>query len=246
MPAGTAHPVDDGDLVRLIDGEATDAVRAHVAACGSCTARVQAMRVRLTRLSALLRDVDVATPSFATPDGATPRLVRVERWISRLWRLAAAVVLVAGLAVSPLGAWVATQLARVTAALTSDRDAASPASPDAAPEPEGRATVVYFQPAGAELTVRLDARPSGGTLSVDRADRASAQIVRAHAGESLVVLPSELRIRNTSASSADYLLTFPASVHTLRVRVDGEPASRDVILDLSATPRHTVSLGATP
>ncbi|HJR62383.1 MAG TPA: hypothetical protein VJ803_01680 [Gemmatimonadaceae bacterium] len=246
MHASSAHPVDDGDLVRLIDGEATDAVSAHVAACGSCTARLQEMRARLTRLSPLLRDLDVATPPLATPEGATLRLVRAERWISRLWRLAAAVVLVVGLAVSPLGAWVATQLARVTAALTSDRDAGPPASPDAAPEPEGRATVVYFQPAGAELIVRLDARPSGGSLSVERADRASAQIVRANAGESLVVLPSELRIRNTSESSADYLLTLPASLRTLRVRVDGQPASRDVILDLTATPRHTVSLGATP
>jgi hypothetical protein len=154
-------------------------------------------------------------------------------------------VLVAGLAVSPLGAWVAAQVGRLTAPLTSDRESESPASP-AAPgaTPEPGPTVVYFQPAGTELMVRLDARPSGGTLSVERDDRASAQIVRAHAGESLVVLPSALRIRNTSASSADYLLTLPASVRTLRVHVEGEPPSRDVILEVSGSTRHSVSLGA--
>jgi hypothetical protein len=240
---GAPH-VDDGELVRQIDGEAPAAVGAHIASCQPCSTRLQEMRERLARLSDLLRDIDVVTPPIAAPDAAALRLIRAERWVSRLWQAAAAVVLVAGLAVSPLGAWVAAQVGRLGAALTSDGDGRRAASPEVPSEPGP--TVVYFEPVGAELTVRLAARPSAGSFRVDRDDRASAQIVRAHAGESLVVLPSELRIRNTPASRADYLITVPASVHSVRVQVEGEPSSRDVILDLSASPRHTISLGAAP
>jgi hypothetical protein len=75
------------------------------------------------------------------------------------------------------------------------------------------------------LVVRLDSMPGAGALTIEPAktDKISARVSAGFGtgGDTMVVFPGELRMRNTTASRASYALALPTEVQRLRVIVAG-------------------------
>ena len=111
-----AH-LDEGALVRRLDGELDPAEAAdmetHLAACTRCRARLAEIASSADRLSSALRLID---PEHSVEDTPHP----ADAWHdSPIWRAAAVVAFVAGLAlaITPVRAWISERLG-----LAGDRD----------------------------------------------------------------------------------------------------------------------------
>jgi hypothetical protein len=117
----------------------------------------------------------------------------------------------------------------------------TPAAPQV-PTGSVGATIFFDPPTGGELAVRFDARPSAGSLELSSGDvtRASAQVTARASTEALLVLPGELRVRNSPTSAADYRITVPASVRRVRVHIG--PGGPPIVVDLPAGSRRAVEL----
>ncbi len=123
-------------------------------------------------------------------------------------------------------------------------DAATIQPPRAAPRAEqaprgAMGAIVWFEPPdGSELVVRFDERPAAGSVELARGtdDRAAAQVIARAGSEVLVVLPGELRVRNSRASTADYRVTVPPSVRRIRLHVGSHDATARVV-DVREEPR---------
>jgi hypothetical protein len=240
MPTSLAEEhLSDGDMVRLLDGEMDPGERArleaHAAGCEACASRLRQLRRRSARLSGILLASDPEAPPAPAeaPDELTLRRIRRDREARtapapRPWLRAAAVVallLAAGVVASPLRAvvaeWLRTRWERIAA--PDARPAAPPAeAPAAAPaEPAGSGARVQFTPQGTTFTLEVATPQAGGAVEVRRAAGASATAEQTGGGEQadLLVLPAGVRIRNAPGATADYRVTVPASVRTVRVRV---------------------------
>lgn len=241
--------VSDVELVCIIDNEAVEpAVASHIALCSSCTARIGTLRSRLDRLSVVLDETDAVARDAAptvTLDmlkarASARKLARARRFPP--WLSAAAGVLlcvgVAAAAVPSLRSWISGQWSAV---ITHPTRAPRPV----ATQTTDASTIVSFVPEeGDQFVIRFDAVPAAGVLDVTSADgRASAEIVRGGANDELVVLPGELRIRNSSASTADYRITLPCTVHSLHIEFEDQPSSRGRVVAMSHTTHQTIKLG---
>jgi hypothetical protein len=233
----------DGDLIRVIDGELVDAdvaLGAHVAGCADCSARLNRLRSISSQVSDALRVVDVAPidPVRIRPpfdDVGVARLRRRRRTVA-LWsrpglRAAAALLLLAGVAAASPAArrWIVERVSRLRG--TTPAPTAEPRqSSSNQPGSSAGSRVWFAPPTGPELIVRFETRPASGRLVLQAADddRASAQVVAGASGEALLILPGEVRVRNSAASVADYRLTLPPSVRRVRVHIG--PADADPIL----------------
>jgi hypothetical protein len=104
---------------------------------------------------------------------------------------------------------------------------------------------VWFHPGDDELVIRFEAQPRAGTLelSAGQDPRASAQIVAGAGGEAFVVLPSELRVRNTAGSVADYRVVLSPRIRRVRVVVHDE-TFRAVTVDVAPAMRRVIALGS--
>lgn len=232
----------DGEMIRLVDGEVDreerGAAEAHLAECAACGRRLRQLRARSLRLGSLLRESDWEVPPAAPPVSAAPaaqggdelarlRARRGQAARPRAWMRAAAVALLllgAGVAASPLRAWIVEWAGERWAALVggaAESDAA-PAAPSAALPAGSR---VQFTPRGDALTVEFASRQEAGTLEV--ATGGSGQVVAEQVGGSepaeLLVLPSGVRVRNHPASTAGYRITVPPGIRRVLVRVGGGP-----------------------
>jgi hypothetical protein len=80
---------------------------------------------------------------------------------------------------------------------------------------------VQFTPQGTTFTLDVAVPQGAGSVEIHRAAGASATAEQTGGGEQaeLLVLPSGVRIRNAPGATADYRVTVPASVRTVRVRV---------------------------
>jgi hypothetical protein len=87
---------------------------------------------------------------------------------------------------------------------------------------------------------------SAGTfeLSAGEDPRASAQIAAGAGGEGFVVLPSELRVRNTAGSVADYRVVLSPRIRRVRVVVRDE-TFRAVTVDVAPAMHRVIALGFT-
>lgn len=220
--------LDDGAIVRFLDGEAAvderAGVEAHLAACPRCTERLAALRRRSVNLGVLLARGDFALPPApAAPADELAARRAARRAPMRPWLQAAAVAMLmvsAGLFAAPVRDWV-RGLVGSGATPTAERPAPAPTAPSAeAPLAGAR---IQFTPQGAELSVEIAHPQAGGVLRLEAgtASTASAE-VRAPAGTApaeLLVLPAALRIANDPSSVAEYRVTVPASVRRVRVRV---------------------------
>ncbi|HLL46986.1 MAG TPA: zf-HC2 domain-containing protein [Longimicrobiaceae bacterium] len=240
MPTSLAEEhLSDGEIVRLLDGE-TDAgerarLEAHAAGCEACGARLRQLRRRSARLSGILLASDPEAPPAPTevPDELTLRRMRragearpVPARRPRL-RVAAvvALLLAAGVVASPLRAvvaeWLRTQWERIAALAPRPAAPAAQAPASSSAEPAGSGARVQFTPQGATFRLEVAVPQAGGAVEVRRAAGASATAEQIGGGEQadLLVLPSGVRIRNAPGATADYRVTVPASVRTVRVRV---------------------------
>ncbi|HEX8358567.1 MAG TPA: zf-HC2 domain-containing protein [Longimicrobium sp.] len=228
--------LDDGAIVRFLDGEAAAderaGVEAHLAACPVCTERMAALRRRSVNLGILLARGDFAVPALPAPAAApvvdelaARRAAR--RMPARPWLQAAAVAMLlvsAGLFAAPVRGWV-----RGLLGTGSEQTAVRPAPAPPAPAPEAAlaGARIQFTPQGAELSVDIAHPQAGGALHLESAPGSTASAeVRAPAGTApaeLLVLPSALRIANDPASVAEYRVTVPASVRRVRVRIGNSP-----------------------
>jgi anti-sigma factor RsiW len=227
--------LDDGAIVRFLDGEAAAderaGVEAHLAACPVCADRLVDLRRRSLNLGILLSRGDFAVPPLpAAPAApvvdelAARRAAR--RMPARPWLQAAAVAMLlvsAGLFAAPVRGW-------VRGLLGGDAPVAErPAPPLPAPTTEvPRAGArIQFTPQGAELSVEVSHPQAGGALLLEAGPGTTVSAeVRAPAGTApaeLLVLPSALRIANDPASVAEYRVTVPASVRRVRVRIGSAP-----------------------
>jgi anti-sigma factor RsiW len=225
--------VDDGELIRLLDGECSAEERArierHLATCAACAQRRE-------RLDGLAHGVTTALVRGDEP-------IRSLRAPGRRWRppavRAAAVLLlvsvgVATATVPPVRAWLWARWA----------DLRGLVAPRATPGMESRgATTVRFVPTTATFTIELVARQDTGVLTIDlSADTlAAATVTPSLRGEDLVVLPGGLRILNRPSDRASYEVRLPRGVSEVRIRIADTPERRLVRPGGGAT-RWTIHL----
>ncbi len=256
--------------------EEASLVAAHLLECSACASRLVIVKSRLARLTVVLREADSAIGATSPPHvsmetlderAAARRLYRAHRTVSarisivhshRWLGAAAAVLLFAGAAtaaVPALRGWVAARWAQVATPGATVRRTALPVSESPAAPLQQRGAVVSFHPLGDEFVIRFDKPPAGGVLVLSRvagvastsmSTAASAEIIRGGTTDELVVLPRELRIRNSASSVADYRVVLPASVHSVRIVFGNGPSERGSVVALPASVREEISLGKRP
>jgi hypothetical protein len=256
MMTEEARHSTDGELVRLLDDEVGpgDAdVATHLKTCAVCRSRLETLRRRSTLLSEALAAADLGAvdtarlrPQFERlRAGSARHRARRSAWSSVALRAAAAVLLLTGVAAAtPARAWILERVARLRgAAVKGERPAPAQApTPRPAAEPS---SAVFFTPASEVLVIRLEARQATGTLEVIAGPepRSSAQLVGAAAEEAFLVLPSELRIRNTSRSVASYRVVLSAGIRQVRVVTGGGTSAQEVVFDAGPQTRRMITLG---
>jgi hypothetical protein len=199
----------DGALVRWVDRQLdaveAAALRGHLAECPVCRGRLAALGRRSRLVSRALRRDGARRPNF------------------QRWAAVAAAVLVVVVAVQPVRAWVAEGITAAWAALAGSRAPEPPAS-----AASGDGGTVTFVPAAATFTLEIAATQAGGRLAIEFVSQevASARISAGETAASLVVLPAGLRILNSPASRASYVLRLPARLTMVVVRVAGGPPLR--------------------
>lgn len=228
--------LDDGALLRLLDGEGSRAERAqlvtHIETCEACNRRHSLLSAWSRAASDVLFRTDGAPRVFALHEnGRGP--VTLWRW----WPAAAAVVLLVGgtvaVAAPPLRTWMVQRWATLGHLLhvppsppsgTQPVGAPGDRSPAQAPSPA--VGEVVFTPDSDVLTVRVATRQAEGSLVLETSTTSTAAVMVRGQGEheAVVVLPDELRIANTVGSRATYRVTLPARLKRVIVVVDGDQA----------------------
>ena len=220
MSAGHVRHLDDGELIRLLDGECSAEEQArltrHLATCSVCMQRQEAFEGLATAVRAALVRSDEPVRSVRVP--------------KRTWRLgafrAAAVLLavsvgVAAASAPPVRAWLSARWAGLRAIV----------APRATPGTEGRGiTTVRFVPTNSTFAIELVARQDTGVLTIDvSGDTLASATVSpppGMGGEELVVLPEGLRIVNRPGDRASYEVRLPRTVTEVRIRIADAPESR--------------------
>ena len=234
--------MDDGTLLRFLDGEAAaderEMVARHLATCPDCAADAESLRAASAGVHLVLeRDLGDAPappplPRIVPPASGHPRAARPSHYATSSRRLLAAGILLAvalGAAAPPVRALVRSLVTRVREAMAPDRVPSPPPAGEHAalpPTPAPDEVLVEFTPEGTEIVVDFGAAQQGGTL-----------VVRTHDGESVVlsttpgaprdvlVLPGGVRVRNAPTSTHSYRLLVPAGLRRIIVRVGGETVS---------------------
>jgi hypothetical protein len=214
----SAGHLDDGELIRLLDGECSfeeqARITSHLATCATCTQRHQELVGLTQAVTAALVRGDQPARSARPPK---------PRWHLDAFRAAAVLLAVSvGVAAAtthPVRAWLSARWADLRATVGS-------------PAPSGTdspgTTTVRFVPATSTFTIELVARQDAGVLTIDlSADTiASATVTSGGRGEELVVLPEGLRIVNRPDDKSSYDVRLPGRVTQVMVRIAGAPEPR--------------------
>lgn len=232
MSAPANHRVDehpgDGVLLALHDGEPGSGVaasRAHLERCAECRARVAVIARNSDHVHGalgLIQAPHISREDFNRRLARARGAAAVPVWRHPGWRVAAALVVLAGAAAaSPMRHWFGRRRDTRPAAIDSVVLRPIPAVRAA----ESAGATVSFAATGTEFAIRFDSLPESGTLTARRSNDANitARIVSGAGtgGDALVVLPGELRVRNATTSRAAYELILPNAVTRLRVIVAG-------------------------
>lgn len=236
LGAPGAH-LDEGALLRRLDGElevdeATE-VEAHIALCPRCRGELEAIAAAADRVAASLRLMDQA-PATDGPHPEVARRAASPAWHgSPIWRAAAAIALLAGLAlaIAPVRAWIGERLG-IGIDHTTAGSPTSAGAPAAA-SGEDSSVRVAFVPTGDRFRILLAAPQAEGALHLAAApgDTASGEIVGTDDAD-LLVLPDGLGIRNHPFSTADYRVAVPRLIAAVEVEVAGRAAWRGSPADL--------------
>jgi hypothetical protein len=252
-PGGHA---DDAILTRFVDGESLSEERAavaHAVGCDDCQARIDKIRQRRARLSEILATTDA--PAVTVPN-VTDILAEAERRAGgaasstngsrrargrRPTRRAVVVSLVllsgAALAAQPMTKWVLARWQRPAPREHAPKTVAD--SPTAA-----AAATIAFVPQSSEFTIRFDAVPALGTLTLvsDTGSKVTATITTGAGDEGFFVLPDGIRIKNTTASRATYRVSVPAALHRVRVQIGTGATAATVVVGLEPGRTHNLQL----
>jgi len=243
--------LSDGDLVRLLDGQAEPGESArgrdHLAACVDCDRRLRDLQRRSASISALLAGADFDVPPALRDAG--PRVARRARAAAArrkriVWLRAAsicAILLGAGILAGPARARVTDWVSDLwTGLLTGDRAAgADAAAPQA--QPDG-GTRVRFTPTGPELSIEFASVPDEGRVELRVGDGPTTvvEVLGGVAEAELLVLPAGVRVLNEPGAGASYRVTVPTTVRIVRIAVDDSTVAL-VPID-SATSSRTLDL----
>ncbi len=233
--------LEDGALIRFIDGEANaqerTAVETHTVDCPACATRLAELRRLSASVSAAFTAADVSPRPFVYP----PVLRRSRR--SRIpLSAAAAILLVVGaiaVAAPPVRAWIRARWVELRGASSQQRGSAPPTPQNARP------TTVRFVPREASFTIELTGPQSGGVLTVDVSEDTIATAVLSDGsgeGEELVVMPMGLKIVNHQNAVASYVVRLPRRITEVTVHVGSGPAHR---LSRLSDRRWTLDLNTT-
>jgi hypothetical protein len=244
---GTVPHPSDGDLVRYLDTELSELeerrLRVHLNGCAECTARVEAMAAESSAAARYIVKTGLSGPDAVTRARA---LASVRRAAARPRRssyalrglAAACVLLVLALTAQPVRAWISTRWNELRgASRTTSEVTTLPAAV------VRRSSVVAFAPRGALFDLQIERFQPGGTLTVEVRDvnRATAQVLNG-ANETMLILPSGIRVENRSGSQASYLVIVPSNLPLLRISIGGETVA-NVSVPRRAVPwTHTFSL----
>lgn len=227
------HP-SEGDLLRYVDTELSELeerrLQVHLAQCGMCNERLESLardarraELYLSRLSPAAPDEVTRARTLAAVRRAAAARGQRPWWARGAARSVAAVaaLLLVAIAAEPVRAWLSSGF-RVLSG-PGAVPAATPAMvPVAAPAAaiEHRSSVVAFQPGDAVFDLRIERPQTGGSLALEvhEAARASAQILGG-GSETMMVLPSGLRVENQPGSVASYRVVVPATVEQVRVHI---------------------------
>lgn len=244
QPEPAMPHLEDGDLLRLEDGELSGEDRArvtvHLAQCVRCSGQRAALLAIAARLRAMHQDA-VLPPALATPPWHGPRLhvaARPARATARRVRRAARVALwagtaVAGLAVAaaaspPLREWLASRVRPPTARAPVATDVAERHAPEGAVGGVASHTAdVSFVPTGTTLTITL--RTASGDSVEVRPTTTEAVRVRGRAtgGEpTVIVMPDGLALVSPRGGTTAYRVDVPPNVQLVEIRHQARPLAR--------------------
>jgi anti-sigma factor RsiW len=227
MVIGSAPHPSDGDLVRYLDTELAELderrLRTHLDGCAACAVRIEQIASDSSAVASYLAGSAPTAPDMVTRARALAGVRRAGATRRRSRRpalraaAAACALLVLSLSAQPVRAWMMERWegARATAVR----------APEVAKLPANvvrRSSVVAFAPRGARFDVQLESFQADGTLTIQvrGVERATAQVLDG-SHETLLILPSGLRVENTASSRASYRVTVPADLPLIRVTVAG-------------------------
>jgi hypothetical protein len=240
--AGDGRHLEDGDVIRLLDGECSEqeaqSFHTHLDRCDDCQRKMDELRHLSQQFSSALQVADEAP---ATGDSRPPEVVGTirpapRRWHWTRWRVtraaAAIVILAAALSATPARAWLVDGWDTLRSLLMRE----STEQPEVAPAPVESAepsSVITFAPAGPEFMLQVIQVQAEGTLYLTVAPTvsASAGVIGGSGGEEIVVLPNGFQIRNAATSTASYEVRLPNHLAALDVRIGDRAAQR---IDLTA------------
>jgi hypothetical protein len=177
---------------------------------------------RAARLSALLVTTDASPPAAVYPAERIAGAMRRAVMMRRLRIAAAAALLMAGLGVPPVRAWIVGSVRTIwTRVMGGGRLAVAP-SPTPAPPAAAMGTITVSP--SPEFTLRVATRQAAGEVTILVTDGAevSATVVGQPDAADLTVFPDGIRIANVRQTTAGYQLRVPRSVSRLVVRVGRE------------------------
>jgi anti-sigma factor RsiW len=221
--------LQQGDLLRFLDGEGEPAERArwseHLASCQECALARSELQSLLGGLSI---ELEPLAPSPEVLERARPPahhggagLARASRAALPRWFRIAAGISVLALplaALEPVRSWVVERAHDVGGR------AASGAMPAVELPADSGPSRIRFLPAGPEMSVEISSRQAAGTLVVRQGDATAGgvlEIVGATRGEATLISERAVRIETTGSSTASYHLDLPPSVRLVRVRIGG-------------------------
>lgn len=207
-------PIDitDDVLVRILDDQASDPEHAafkNLPWGHAASARLWQLRESSERFAEAFASIPV--PELPP----MPTIPVRRRWLEAKAAVIA-LLLASGAAVAMPGtrALASDAAHNVVSWITGTREA--PTDPQPAP---GRATV-SFVPRGAVFALTIESIQERGSLVLVRSQRREVTALAAADAE-LVVLPDELLIRNRSGSGEDIMISVPAAVTDLQIRIGG-------------------------
>lgn len=247
------HP-SAGVLVRRLDGELDDAASArlsrHLLRCAACHERISELESHSREVGRYLRSLEVGEGVDAVRLRRAKAAVRGAEWrhrskvrVRRAWAVAAALagVMAVSFSAEPVRAWVM----RYLPIRTVETEAVAPVVTLPSAVVGSGGSVVSFQPTGESFELSVEAVQAGGELLIQvlPIERATAQVTSG-AGESLLILPTGLRIENSAASTASYRVTLPTGVGGVVLRVGNAEPRVIAIPDDTRGWRLTVPLGS--
>ena len=248
--------IDDGDLIRLFDGECSseeaEQIRTHVESCPECQENSDTLKNASERFSSLLAELEVSAPRDVVRGSdagkaSVQRETRQFRFVSSRVLRAAAVLaaMVLVFAATPARAWLVQgweALKSLVTAETNELPVETAVPEIAGPE---ASSVIRFTPRGAAFRLEFVDRPADGTLVLqfDSATTASASIIGGDGADGMILLPDGLRVRNTASSFASYEVRLPLSLSVVEVFIAGRVELRLDVQSLTGPLMRELDLG---